>query len=131
MGIVRGAWLDQLSLDTSKSLTAVTDTVAIVRASAVGFDQGYDGHVYSLAPGTTPFYPVLREGDPADGRDLEPSAARFAGAHADQIQVGGCANPAMAPLVKQFAVPGEEVAGARTGFGGHRAHRRDGGRRGR
>ena len=115
MGIVRGAWLDQLSLDTSRSLAAVTDTVAIVRLLLSGSEQGYAGHVYSVVPGTTPFYPVLRKAIPLMVGTWSPRLARFAGAHADQIQVGGCANPAMAPLVKQFAVPGEEEAGRAPG----------------
>lgn len=111
MGIVRGAWLDQLGLDTSRSLAAVTDTVSIVRMLLSGSHDGYAGKVYSVAPGTTPFYPVLRRTIPLMVGTWSPLLARFAGEHADQIQVGGCANPAMTPLVKQFAAPGERAAG--------------------
>jgi len=115
MGIVRGAWLDQLGLDTSKSLTAVTDTVAIVRALLSGSTEGYDGRVYSLAPGTTPFYPVLRDRIPLMVGTWSPRLAEFAGVHADQVQVGGCANAAMAPIVQEFVTAGEKSAGRAAG----------------
>ena len=115
MGIVRGAWLDQLSLDTSASLAAVADTVAIVRLLLSGSGDGYDGRVYSVAAGITPFYPVLREHIPLMVGTWSPRLSEFAGAHADQIQVGGCANPAMAPVVKQFAAVGESAAGRTPG----------------
>ncbi|WP_162464495.1 MULTISPECIES: LLM class flavin-dependent oxidoreductase [unclassified Mycolicibacterium] len=111
MGIVRGAWLDQLHLDTSHSLAAVTDTVAIVRQLLSGSGEGYQGRVYSVNAGTTPFYPVLRESIPLMVGTWSPRLAEYAGAHADQVQVGGCANPAMAPIVKEFAAVGEHAAG--------------------
>jgi 5,10-methylenetetrahydromethanopterin reductase len=115
MGIVRGAWLDQLHLDTRRSLAAVTDTVTIVRQLLGGSEEGHRGQVYSLAPGTKPFYPVLRERVPLMVGTWSPRLSEYAGAHADQIQVGGCANPAMAPVVKNFAVPGEIAAGRQPG----------------
>lgn len=111
MGIVRGAWLDQLHLDTAKSLSAVTDTVAIVRALLAGAGEGHQGTVYSLAAGTTPLYPVLRDSIPLMVGTWSPRLSEFAGKHADQIQVGGCANAAMAPIVRDFAAVGETAAG--------------------
>jgi 5,10-methylenetetrahydromethanopterin reductase len=115
MGIVRGAWLDQLHLDTSRSLAAVTDTVAIVRLLLAAATDGYQGQVYSVAPGTTPMYPVLRPRIPLMVGTWSARLAEFAGAHADQIQVGGCANPAMAPVIKDFVAVGEKAAGRTPG----------------
>lgn len=115
MGIVRGAWLDQLHLDTAKSLSAVTDTVAIVRALLAGAGEGHQGKVYSLAAGTTPLYPVLREHIPLMVGTWSPQLSKFAGLHADQVQVGGCANAAMAPIVRDFAAVGETAAGRAPG----------------
>lgn len=115
MGIVRGAWLDQLHLDTSRSLSAVTDTVAIVRALLSGSGDGHDGTVYQLAPGTKPFYPVLRENIPLMVGTWSPRLSKFAGMHADQVQVGGCANAAMVPIVRKFAEAGEIAAGRPVG----------------
>ncbi|WP_162938642.1 LLM class flavin-dependent oxidoreductase [Mycobacterium kyogaense] len=115
MGIVRGAWLDQLGLDTSKSLAAVSDTVAIVRMLLSGSGVGYDGRVYSVAPGTMPFYPILRQHIPLMVGTWSPRLSEYAGAHADQVQVGGCANPAMAPVIREFITAGEQSAGRPSG----------------
>lgn len=113
MGIARGAWLDQLDIDTSNSLAAVADTVAIVRLLLSDSRDGYRGRVYSLAPGTRPLYPVQRDRIPLMVGTWSRRLAEFAGATADQIQVGGSANPAMVPIIKDFAAVGERTAGRR------------------
>lgn len=110
MGIARGAWLNQLDIDTSKSIAAVADTVAIVSLLLSDSQDGYQGQVYSLAEGTRPFYPVRRDRIPLMVGTWSPRLAEFAGAKADQIHVGGSANPAMVPVIKDFAVRGERIA---------------------
>lgn len=115
MGIVRGAWLDQLKLNTGRSLSAVTDTVTIVRQLLSGSEAGHRGRVYSVAPGTKPFYPVLRDAIPLMVGTWSPRLAEYAGQHADQVQVGGCANAAMVPVMQEFVAAGEQAAGRTRG----------------
>ncbi|WP_223304713.1 MULTISPECIES: LLM class flavin-dependent oxidoreductase [unclassified Rhodococcus (in: high G+C Gram-positive bacteria)] len=115
LGLVRGAWMDQLGIDTSRALAAVADTLAVVNAVLRGDGNGYQGTTYSIAPGTTPYYPVLRPTLPLMIGTWSPKLAEFAGRHADEIQIGGCANAEMLPLIRQWASAGEESAGRAAG----------------
>lgn len=114
-GIVRGAWLDQLGLDTQRALPAIRDTVAIVRSLLREDGAGHDGSVYRLAPGTVPMYPVFRPSMPLMVGTWSPRLAEWAGAEGDEIQVGGCANADMVPVIRQRVRPGEIKAGRREG----------------
>ncbi len=111
LGIVRGAWLDQLGIDTTRALTAIADTLGVVDAVLAGDGRGYDGTKYSVGTGTRPYYPVPRKALPLMIGTWSPRLAEFAGRRADEIQVGGCANPAMIPLIRGWAEPGERAGG--------------------
>ncbi len=111
LGLVRGAWLDQLGLDTSRALPAVQDTLAVIDAVLAGGDNGHAGSVYSIEAGTRPYYPIHRPRLPLMIGTWSPRLARFAGSRADEIQIGGCANPAMIPIVRSWADQGAVEAG--------------------
>ncbi|MCZ4519147.1 LLM class flavin-dependent oxidoreductase [Rhodococcus ruber] len=111
LGIVRGAWLDQLGIDTTRALTAIEDTLGVVEAVLAGDGRGYDGTKYSVAAGTRPYYPVLRRVLPLMIGTWSPKLAELAGRRADEIQVGGCANAAMVPLIRGWAEVGETAVG--------------------
>ncbi|WP_206487841.1 LLM class flavin-dependent oxidoreductase [Rhodococcus sp. KRD162] len=115
LGIVRGAWLDQLGIDTTRALTAIEDTLGVVEAVLDGTGRGYDGTTYSVGTGTRPYYPVLRTALPIMIGTWSPKLAAFAGRRADEIQVGGCANAAMVPLIRGWAEPGETAVGKEPG----------------
>ncbi|WP_216897539.1 LLM class flavin-dependent oxidoreductase [Nocardia alni] len=110
LGLVRGAWLDQLGIDTSHALPALTDTLAIIDAVLAGGETGHTGPVYSVEAGTRPYYPIHRPRLPLMIGTWSPRLARFAGARADEIQIGGCANPAMIPVVRAWADEGAVAA---------------------
>lgn len=111
MGIVRGAWLDQLGIDTSRAFAAIKDTLAIVDIVLSGDGRGHTGSMYSIEPNTLPYYPIHRSRVPLMVGTWSPRLAEFAGEHADEIQVGGCANPAMISPIHSWAVRGQERAG--------------------
>ncbi|GGF11588.1 LLM class flavin-dependent oxidoreductase [Williamsia phyllosphaerae] len=110
LGLVRGSWLDQLGIDTSTAMPAITDTLGVVQAVLSGSADGYTGTVYSLAPQTAPYYPVFRPSVPLMIGTWSPRLAEFAGARADEIQVGGCANPAMIGHIRAWANRGIAAA---------------------
>lgn len=135
LGLARGAWLGDLGVDQSGALQAVEESVAIVNALLAGATEGVKGARFSLPPGA-----VLRGPPPLRrrvplligtwGRRLAAVAARVA----DEVKVGGSANPDMARMMRQWteAVPtGREgrprvVMGAVTVVGpdGHEARAR-------
>ena len=94
-GLVRGAWLDQLSIDQSKSIAAIDDTVQIVSRLLAGDTSGYAGDVYSLGAGLQLEYPPQRSKVPLLIGTWSPKLAAYAANCADELQAGGSANPAM------------------------------------
>lgn len=111
MGIVRGAWMGQLRIEQKNALDAVYDSVAIVRCLLRGSGEGHQGKVFQLAPGMRPEYPVLRPEIPLMVGTWSPKLSAYAGKHADEIQVGGCANAAMVPVIRGLIAKGAEPAG--------------------
>lgn len=106
-GVVRGAWMEQLSITQTKALPAIQDTVAIVTALLSGDDGGHRGEVFSLEEGTRLLFAPLRPRVPLLIGSWSPRLARLAGLLADELQAGGCANPAMVPILAAMAGNGE------------------------
>ncbi|MCZ4519146.1 LLM class flavin-dependent oxidoreductase [Rhodococcus ruber] len=105
-GLVRGAWMEQLKIDSSRALAAIVDTASIVTALLAGDASGYEGTVYSLTAGTTVMYPVHRPNVPLLIGSWSPRLAAIAGRIADELQAGGSANPAMVSRLAKMSSAG-------------------------
>ncbi len=111
LGLARGTWLEAIGIEPRRPLDHLRDTAAIVRALLAGDDRGYSGAVYRLAPGVR-----LRGWLPARLPPLllgawGPRTAALAGQIADEVKVGGSANPAMVPLIRDRVAAGCRSAG--------------------
>jgi 5,10-methylenetetrahydromethanopterin reductase len=95
LGLTRGAWLGTLGVSTERPLTALREAILIVRALLEGREEGVAGRVYRLAPGARLRYTPLRGTVPIMLGTWGRATARLAGELADEIKVGGSANPAM------------------------------------
>lgn len=94
-GLVRGAWLDQLGIDQRRSLLAISDSAEIVTRLLAGDASGYTGSVYQLGAGLRLEYEPFRPRVPLLIGTWSAKLAAYAAAHADELQAGGSANPAM------------------------------------
>ena len=106
-GVVRGAWMDQLSITQAKALSAIEDTIAIVTALISGDEAGHSGAVYSVQPGTRLLFKPFRPRVPLLIGSWSPRLAQMAGRVADELQAGGCANPNMIPVLSAMAAAGD------------------------
>jgi 5,10-methylenetetrahydromethanopterin reductase len=84
--------------------------VLIVRALLEGRDEGIAGRVYRLAPGARLRYAPLRGNVPIVLGTWGTATARLAGELADEIKVGGSANPAMLPYLAPSIAAGTASA---------------------
>jgi 5,10-methylenetetrahydromethanopterin reductase len=100
LGLAKGAWLDRLGLEEERPLVGLREAVAIVRALLAGDDGGVEGERFTLRPGTTLAYPRRRESVPLMIGTWGPATARWAGTVADELKVGGSANPDVVPVVR-------------------------------
>jgi 5,10-methylenetetrahydromethanopterin reductase len=102
LGLAAGAWLDRLGLDASRPLTRMREAVEIVRRLFAGERSGFAGSCFSLAPGAGFEYEPVRPRIPLLIGTWKPRMAALAGEAADELKIGGCANPHMVGLMRSW-----------------------------
>ena len=103
LGLAAGAWLRSLGIDSSRALTAVGEAWEIVRRLLAGDDSAFDGERFVLPAGAHLRYPVERPAVPLLVGTWAPRLTAFAGAHADELKLGGSANAAMVDVARARA----------------------------
>jgi 5,10-methylenetetrahydromethanopterin reductase len=111
LGLARGAWLGAIGIEQRRPLAHLRDTAAIVRALLSGDDSGYSGAVYRLAPGIRLRYRRPDRLPPLLLGTWGPQGAALAGEIADEVKVGGSANPAVVRLIRDRVAVGSLAAG--------------------
>lgn len=102
LGLVTGSWLDQLRLEESKPLTRLREAVEIVRRLLARDTSGFEGERFTLAPGAGLAYEPLRPSVPLMIGTWRPRAAAFAATVADEVKLGGSANPDLVRLMRSW-----------------------------
>ena len=102
LGLAKGAWLDRLGLEEDRPLGALREAVALIRALLASDDSGFRGEHFTLEPGTTLAYPRLRDSIPLTIGSWGPRTLRWAGEVADEVKIGGTANPELLPHVREW-----------------------------
>ncbi|HLZ30024.1 MAG TPA: LLM class flavin-dependent oxidoreductase [Chloroflexota bacterium] len=115
LGLARGSWLDQLGIVSRRPIQTLRECVRLIRHLLSKQAGGFAGEVFSLSPGHTLQYPVVRESVPITIGTWGPHTARLAGELADEVKIGGSANPSMAGYLRAFIVDGERAAGRAAG----------------
>jgi 5,10-methylenetetrahydromethanopterin reductase len=108
LGLAKGAWLDRLGIEEPRPLRALQESVAVIRRLLAGDTSGVDGERFTLAPGTQLAYPRVRDEVPLLIGTWGPETTRWAGTVADEVKVGGSANPELPPLVRGW-IDNDEV----------------------
>lgn len=112
IGLVRGGWLAEHGIaELDPPIRAIREAVDIIRKLLAGESAGYSGRVYKIAEHVRAPWPLPSEPAPlqigAWGRKL----AAVAGEVADEIKIGGSANPDIIPLLADYVAAGEARAG--------------------
>lgn len=115
LGLARGAWLDGLGIADERPIRRLREAVAVIRHLLAGRDDGFAGEIFRLPPGRLLRYPVLRPDVPLLIGTWGPGMLRLAGEIADEVKIGGSANPALVPEVRRHLAEGERRAGRPAG----------------
>lgn len=115
LGLARGTWLHSVGLDQPAPVLRLREAVDYVRDLLAGDPAGVDGEVFRRDPGVTLRFPVQRSRVPLLLGVWGPKGCALAGAVADEVKVGGSANPALVPVMRERFVPGELQAGRAVG----------------
>ncbi len=101
LGLARGSWLETLGIDQSDPVTAIREAWEVVRRLLGGDDSGFEGRRFSLAQGDRLRYPVAGRSVPLLVGTWSPRLAAFAGEVAQELKVGGSANPDVVPVMRE------------------------------
>lgn len=111
VGLVRGAWLERVGITPDRPLRRLAEAVEVVQRLLRGDDSSFDGEIFPLAAGTRLLYP--RERDRVDILlgTWGPRGLALAGRCADEVKLGGCANPDMIRHVRRVLDEACDAAG--------------------
>ena len=102
LGLARGSWLGELGIDQVDVPQAIAEAVAVVAALLKGDRSGVEGRRFRLPPGAELRQRPFRPSVPLLIGAWGPRLAAVAGGLADEVKVGGSANPAMVPLMRRW-----------------------------
>ena len=111
LGLARGTWLGAVGLDQPRPLTALAEAASVVAHLLRGDRAGFPGRVFSLEPETVLRYERQRPSVPLLLGAWGSKGAALAGRIADEIKVGGSANPDMVPVIRSRVQVGAAAVG--------------------
>lgn len=111
LGLARGSWLDQVGIAPDRPLRRLREAVEVVRLLLRGDPGGYTGQVFRIEPGTTLHWPPLRPRVDVMIGAWGPKTLALAGELADEVKVGGSANPDLVAPVRASLVAGARRSG--------------------
>jgi 5,10-methylenetetrahydromethanopterin reductase len=115
IGLAKGSWLEAIGLEARRPIAHLRDAVGFIRALLDGEGRGYDGATFRLAPGVRMRYPLVRPDVPILLGSWGPLGMTLAGEVADEIKVGGSANPAMVEVARSRVDRGIDRVGRAPG----------------
>jgi 5,10-methylenetetrahydromethanopterin reductase len=108
LGLARGAWLESLGIDQSEPVAAIRDAWEIVTRLLAGDESAFLGERFSLPQGSRLRYERRRPAVPLLIGTWSPKLAAFAGKAAQEVKVGGSANPDLVPVMRE-SIGNDEV----------------------
>jgi 5,10-methylenetetrahydromethanopterin reductase len=116
LGLARGAWLEDHGVaKVERPIQAIRETIIIVKKLLSGETGGYMGERYKIAPHVRAPYPLPEKPIPIMIGSWGKKLCALAGELADEVKVGGSANPDVVAVIKNYIAEGEKIAGRKTG----------------
>jgi len=111
LGLARGAWLDMVGVPQPRPLRAIREAATVVERLLRGDETGFAGEMFSIEPG-------FRLKQPLPQRKIAlligawgPRTVALAGEIADELKVGGSANPDLVPVMRERLAVGANRVG--------------------
>jgi 5,10-methylenetetrahydromethanopterin reductase len=111
LGLARGTWLGDVGIEQPRAVNRMRETVQYVQALLAGDTAGFEGREFRLAPGTGFRFERQRPAVPVLVGSWGPRGLAMAGELADEVKLGGSANPDAVAVVRARLAVGEERAG--------------------
>lgn len=111
LGLARGTWLRGIGVQQPRPVQHVREAIQVIQALLAGRGASVDGTTFRLADGMRLRYPVRETLPPILIGTWGPAMAALAGQVADEVKIGGTANPAMVAVMRQRIERGSVSAG--------------------
>ncbi len=115
LGLARGTWLGSVGIEQPRVLGYLREAVRYVTDLLAGEEEGFEGTVFRRDPGMRFRFQVQRPRVPLLLGVWGPQASALAGEIADEVKIGGSANPALVGVMRERLAPGELKAGRKPG----------------
>ncbi|MEX1158488.1 MAG: LLM class flavin-dependent oxidoreductase [Thermomicrobiales bacterium] len=111
LGLSRGAWLGDIGLPQERPLSRLRETIDVVEHLLAGRQEPYEGQHFRLTEHHALRYRVERERVPLLLGSWGRQTLGLAGERAGEVKIGGSANPAIVPLVREWVARGASKTG--------------------
>jgi 5,10-methylenetetrahydromethanopterin reductase len=116
IGLARGGWLDAHGIpELQPPVQAIREAVDVMRYMWSGKSGGYQGQVYQIADYVTAPYPLPKQEIPILIGTWGKKLAAVAGEIADEVKIGGSANPDVIPVIADYIAIGGQAVGRERG----------------
>jgi len=116
IGLARGAWLNDYGIKQPRTpILGVKEAIYIIRKLLTGEAAGFQGKVFNIAEHVTAPYPLPEADIPVLIGTWGSKMATLAGEFANEVKVGGSANPEMGLMIASNVRQGELNLGRNTG----------------
>jgi 5,10-methylenetetrahydromethanopterin reductase len=107
LGLAAGAWLGGLGVEQRRPVAWIGEAWEVVSRLLSGDRSGFDGEVFRLEPGAGLAYEPQRACVPLLVGTWSPRLTAYAADHADELKLGGTANPELVRLARKRLGPAE------------------------
>lgn len=111
LGLSRGAWLDEIGVTQDRPLSRLREAIDVVEHLLAGRREVYAGRHVRLTKHHARRYDVARPRVPLLLGSWGPRTLALAGERADEVKIGGSANPDIVPVVREWTGRGAARAG--------------------
>ncbi len=101
VGLAKGAWLEGLGVSQPRPVQTLREAAAVVDVLLRGDEGGFEGEVFSVAPGTRLQSSIPMRRVPLLIGAWGPRTVALAGDIAEELKVGGSANAAIVPVMRR------------------------------
>jgi 5,10-methylenetetrahydromethanopterin reductase len=111
LGLARGSWLSLVGVAQDRPLRTLREAAEAVRHLLSGDTGGYRGEIFTIEPNALPRYRLRRPTVDLLLGVWGPRGAALAGRIADEVKLGGCANPDMVATMRGWLRDAATAAG--------------------
>ena len=102
LGLARGTWLSGVGISQERAVLVLREALEVIRRLLAGDHTGWEGEIYRLAPGIGFEFTPQRSRIPTLIGTWGKQTAHLAGQVADEVKIGGTANPLMIPVMRAY-----------------------------